>query len=111
MYKDVTEIELDEVVRQQQDSGILGNATHLRLLIDNNAIDFKFDVNFPDIIRLQDGYDIEGAITTAYDGEIGVEDTAIIVRSNKRANQYNQQIRGKIRGQENEISMVLNLQK
>ncbi len=102
--KDVTEIELDEVVRQQQDSGILENATHLRMLIDNDAIDFKFDVNFPDIIRLQDGYDIQDAITTAYDGEIGVEDTAIIVRSNKRANQYNQQIRGKIRGQENEIS-------
>ncbi len=102
--KDVTEIELDEVVRQQEDSGILANATELRLLIDNGAIDFKFDVNYPDIIRLQDGYDIQDAITTAYDGEIGVEDTAIIVRSNKRANQYNQQIRGKIRGQENEIS-------
>jgi len=102
--KDVTEIELDEVVRQQEDSGILANATDLRLLIDNGAIDFRFDVNYPDIIRLQDGYDIQDAITTAYDGEIGVEDTAIIVRSNKRANQYNQQIRGKIRGQENEIS-------
>jgi len=94
--KDVTEIELDEVVRQQQDSGILENATHLRMLIDNDAIDFKFDVDYPDIIRLEDGYDIQDAITGAYDGEIGVEDTAIIVRSNKRANQYNQQIRGKI---------------
>ena len=39
----------------------------------------------------------------SYDND-GVEDTAFIVRSNKRANQYNQQIRGKIRGQENEIS-------
>lgn len=102
--KDVTEIELDEVVRQQAASGILANATELRLLIDNDAIDFKFDVNFPDIIRLQDGYDIQDAITSAYDGDIGVEDTAFIVRSNKRANQYNQQIRGKVRGQENEIS-------
>jgi len=102
--KDVTEIELDEVVRQQQDSGILANATDLRILIDNDAIDFRFDVDYPDIVRLQDGYEIQDAITTAYDGDIGVEDTAIIVRSNKRANQYNQQIRGKIRGQENEIS-------
>lgn len=102
--KEVTEIELDEVVRQQQNSGILANATDLRLLIQNNVSDFQFDVNFPDIIRLEDSYDIQDAITKAYDEEIGVEDTAIIVRSNKRANQYNQQIRTKIRGQENEIS-------
>jgi ATP-dependent exoDNAse (exonuclease V) alpha subunit len=103
--KDISEIELDKVVRQQQDSGILANATDLRLLIQNEGVDFQFDLNYPDIIRLQDGYDIQDAITQAYDGEIGVEDTAIIVRSNKRANQYNQQIRTKIRGQENEISV------
>ncbi|MFY7672316.1 ATP-dependent DNA helicase [Tenacibaculum sp. MEBiC06402] len=106
--KDISEIELDEVVRQQQDSGILANATDLRLLIQNEGVDFKFDLNYPDIVRLQDGYDIQDAITQAYDGPDasgGVEDTAIIVRSNKRANQYNQQIRTKIRGQENEISV------
>ena len=101
--KDVTEIELDEVMRQHKNSGILANATHLRMLLDNGTTDFKFDLNYPDIIRLVDGYDIEDAITAAYDNE-GVEDTAFIVRSNKRANQYNQQIRTKIRGQENEIS-------
>ncbi|WP_428744903.1 ATP-dependent DNA helicase, partial [Tenacibaculum sp.] len=102
--KEVTEIELDEVVRQEEGSGILANATDLRLLIQNESTHFQFDLNYPDIIRLQDGYDIQDAITMAYDGDIGVEDTAIIVRSNKRANQYNQQIRTKIRGQENEIS-------
>ncbi|CAM1368980.1 ATP-dependent endonuclease [Tenacibaculum litopenaei] len=102
--KQITEIELNEVVRQQEDSGILFNATELRLLIQDESVDFRFDVNFPDVVRLQDGYDIQDAITSAYDGDIGVEDTAIIVRSNKRANQYNQQIRTKIRGQENEIS-------
>ena len=102
--KDVTEIELDEVVRQQEDSGILANATDLRLLVQNDATHFKFDLNFADIIRLEDSYDIQDAITMAYDGDLGVEDTAIIVRSNKRANQYNEQIRTRIRGQENEIS-------
>lgn len=102
-HKDVTEIELDEVMRQHENSGILANATHLRMLIDNNSTNFQFDLNFPDIIRLEDGYDIEDAITVAYDNN-GVEDTAFIVRSNKRANQYNQQIRTKVRGQENEIS-------
>lgn len=101
--KDVTEIELDEVMRQHENSGILANATYLRMLIMNKSTDFQFDLNFPDIIRLIDGYDIEDAINSAYDN-IGVEDTAFIVRSNKRANLYNQQIRTKIRGQENEIS-------
>lgn len=102
-HKDVTELELNEVMRQHEDSGILANATQLRMLIDNHVTSFKFDLGYQDIIRLVDGYDIQDAITTAYDKN-GVEDTAFIVRSNKRANQYNQQIRTKIRGQENEIS-------
>lgn len=102
-HKDVTELELNEVMRQHEDSGILANATQLRMLIENNVTSFQFDLNFADIIRLEDGYDIQDAITSAYDKN-GVEDTAFIVRSNKRANQYNQQIRTEIRGQENEIS-------
>ena len=102
--KDVTEIELNEVMRQHSTSGILINATDLRLILANNGFNnFQFQLGFPDLIRLIDGYEIQDAINTAYDN-IGVEDTAFIVRSNKRANQYNQQIRGKIRGQENEIS-------
>jgi len=102
--KIVTEIELNEVMRQHSASGILINATELRLILANNGFDeFKFQLGFPDLIRLVDGYEIEDAINSAYDN-IGVEDTAFIVRSNKRANQYNQQIRSKIRGQENEIS-------
>ena len=102
--KDVVEIELSEVMRQHEDSGILVNATDLRLIIANGGFNkFQFQLGFPDLIRLVDGYDIEDAINTAYDN-FGVEDTAFIVRSNKRANQYNQQIRSKIRGQENEIS-------
>jgi ATP-dependent exoDNAse (exonuclease V) alpha subunit len=102
--KVVTEIELNEVMRQHKDSGILINATELRLILANNGgSNFQFQLGYPDLIRLIDGYEIEDAINSAYDN-IGVEDTAFIVRSNKRANQYNQQIRNKIRGQENEIS-------
>lgn len=97
-------IELDQVTRQHEGSGILTNATALRAQIERDGFyNFQFDLKFPDIIRLQDGYDIEEAIVNAYDKK-GVEDTAFIVRSNKRANQYNQQIRTKIRGQESEIS-------
>ena len=102
-HKEVTEIELDEVMRQHKDSGILANATALRLLLKNEDEKFQFDVDFADIERLEDGYDIEDAIVSAYEND-GVEDTAFIVRSNKRANEYNQQIRYNIRGQENEIS-------
>ena len=103
--KDVTVIELDEVMRQHKDSGILINATELRKILNNPyATNFKFQINYPDVIRLIDGYEIENAINESYQNN-GVEDTAIIVRSNKRANQYNQQIRHKIRGQENQISV------
>ena len=103
-HKEVEEIELNEVMRQNIDSGILWNATELRLKLEDNYFDdFKFQMDYPDVIRLNDGYEIEDAINQTYDNN-GVEDTAIIVRSNKRANQYNQQIRSKILGQENEIS-------
>ena len=51
-----------------------------------------------------DSYDIQDAIHTAYD-QHGIDETAIVVRSNKRANQYNQQIRTRILDKENEISV------
>ncbi len=103
--KEVHTIELNEVMRQHKDSGILINATELREIINSyyNGIEFKFQSQFTDIIRLIDGYDIENAINEAYQN-LGVENTAIIVRSNKRANQYNQQIRHKIRSEDNQIA-------
>jgi len=102
--KNVIEVELTEVMRQHQNSGILINATELRYILNTGGhASFKFQLGYPDIVRLEDGYDILDALTTAYDHE-GVEDTTFIVRANKRANQYNEQIRGKIRGQESEIS-------
>ncbi|WP_158849587.1 ATP-dependent RecD-like DNA helicase [Algibacter sp. L1A34] len=103
--KEVTRMELDEVVRQGQDSGILVNATILRDVLAREVYDyFKFDLNgFKDIIRLVDGYEIMDAINDAY-SDLGNEETAIIVRSNKRANAYNQQIRSRILYNENELS-------
>ncbi|TNJ41713.1 AAA family ATPase [Tamlana fucoidanivorans] len=103
--KEVTRMELDEVVRQEQNSGILANATVLREALMNMNFDtFKFDLNgFKDIVRLIDGYEIMDAINEAY-SELGKEETAIIVRSNKRANLYNQQIRSRILFNENELS-------
>ena len=103
--KKVNEIELDEVVRQELDSGILLNATNLREQAQSDYNEnFKFYLNnFSDIVRLTDGYEIQDAIDEAYN-EVGKEETAIIVRSNKRANLYNQQIRGKILFHENELT-------
>lgn len=104
--KEVFKMELDEVVRQEQGSGILANATVLRESLSNALYDaFKFDLaDFKDIIRLIDGHEIMDAINDAYSA-LGNEETAIIVRSNKRANLYNQQIRSKILFNENELTV------
>ena len=103
--KEVEYIELDEVMRQAESSGILYNATELRaLLADDFIVDFQFQLKkFKDIIRLVDGYEIQDAINQAY-SNYSIEDTAFIVRSNKRANQYNEQIRTKILDKDSELS-------
>lgn len=103
--KEVKHIEFDEVMRQEENSGILYNATELREVLKASFItDFQFQLKgFKDIVRLTDGYDIQDAINSAY-SNYSIEDTAFIVRSNKRANQYNQQIRTKILDKESELS-------
>ncbi|MDA0176500.1 MULTISPECIES: ATP-dependent DNA helicase [Mesoflavibacter] len=103
--KSVTKMELDEVTRQGEDSGILENATLLREAIASEFFDaFQFNLKpFKDIVRLVDGYEIMDAINDAY-STLGYEDTSIIVRSNKRANLYNQQIRSRILFSENELA-------
>ena len=101
--KEVKSIELDEVMRQHEDSGILYNATGIRESLFQNLLNqFKFDLNYKDVMRLTDGYDIQDAIYNAY--YEGLNNTVFIVRSNKRANLYNQQIRINILGYENEIT-------
>ena len=103
--KEVSKMELDQVMRQGHDSGILMNATLLRESLSGTFYDnFKFDISgYNDIIRLIDGHDIMDAINEAY-SSLGNEDTAIIVRSNKRANLYNQQIRSRILFNEHELT-------
>jgi len=103
--KKVISLELDEVVRQELDSGILENATRLREVLQDGFFEsFTFNLKgFKDIIRLIDGQEIMDAINEAYDAN-GHEETAIIVRSNKRANLYNQQIRNRILFRDNELS-------
>ena len=104
--KEIFSIELDEVMRQEEKSGILYNATLLRELLKSHFVDtFEFDLKgFKDIVRLSDGFDIQDAIQSAY-SNYSIEDTCFIVRSNKRANQYNQQIRTRILDKESELSV------
>lgn len=100
----VDSFELTEVVRQSADSGILSNATDLRDQISRKEnLQPHFSLKgFTDITRI-DGAELEDALNEAY-SRYGAEETMIVCRSNKRANIYNQQIRARIRWQENEIS-------
>ncbi len=102
--RDIYSAELTQVVRQQSDSLILKNATRIREQI---AQDSKVIPTFfcdSEVIRLQSGMHLQDALEDCY-SQSGVEDTIVICRSNKRANLYSQQIRAKIRWQEDEISV------
>ena len=97
----IDEFEISDVVRQTEESGILFNATLIRNNIINNNFDFSFK-NFNDIIYLTDGFEIQESIESTFN-EIGIDNSIIIVRSNKRANQYNQQIRKTILSFHNKV--------
>ena len=95
--------ELTQVVRQRENSLILKNATYLRNRITNADYSYPKLVTNSEVIRLNNGEDLQDALESAYNNE-GINSTTVLCRSNKRANLYNQQIRAKIRWQENEIS-------
>ena len=93
---------LDDVVRQEADSGILFNATLVRCMLEAGIIDIPlFDISFDDVEAV-DGGDILEAIQGAYD-RYGMEETIVITRSNKRANRFNEAIRRHVLFAEEEI--------
>ncbi len=96
--------ELKQVVRQSETSGVLMNATKVRLQIaTNNLFHPSLDcVNFADTKRIT-GEELIDEISVAY-GTCGMEGTIIVVNSNKQANRYNQGIRNRILFREEEIS-------
>ena len=100
----VDEAELTDVVRQEKESGILYNATAIRNLIGPDQKQFpKLITNrFKDVYRMS-GERLEDGLNYAYD-HFGMEGTAVICRSNKQANQYNQNIRKRILWREEELS-------
>ena len=94
---------LTQVVRQRKESLILKNATDLRKKIANANYSYPKLATNSEVIRLNNGEDLQDALEYSYNNE-GTHNTTILCRSNKRANLYNQQIRTKIKWQENEIS-------
>lgn len=101
--KQVIHQELKKVVRQEKNSMVLENATHLRELIEGNIKKLpKIKLN-QEVVRISSGDELQEYIEKSY-GNSGVENTTIICRSNKRANQYNDRIRSEILWQEDIIS-------
>ncbi len=96
--------ELKQVVRQSQTSGVLMNATSVRLQVaESDLVHPSIDcINYKDIIRIT-GEELIDEISSAY-GTCGMEGTIIVVNSNKQANRYNQGIRNRIFFREEEIS-------
>ncbi|MEY2962956.1 MAG: ATP-dependent exoDNAse [Bacteroidota bacterium] len=93
---------LRQVVRQALDSHILKNATALRRLIEiEESVDPILEPG-PDLVKVEDGYELQEVFEHLYSGKS--DGSAMIVRSNKKANQYNQGIRGRIKFQEDQIS-------
>lgn len=99
----VMHAELTEVVRQTRDSGILWNATRLRMYLCQEILSVpKMYLDYPDVKLIQGGELIE-ALEDSY-GRCGLDGTIIITRSNKRANIYNQGVRSRILCYEEELT-------
>ncbi|MEQ9443132.1 MAG: DEAD/DEAH box helicase [Cyclobacteriaceae bacterium] len=100
----IFETELTEVMRQEQGSGILLNATGLRQQLDVENFSIQIQTKgYPDIYRME-GTRLEDGLRYAYD-KFGRENTAVICRSNREATQYNRYIRHQIFFYENELEV------
>ena len=105
MFLSVTNVELVHVMRQLHDSGILYNATELRKSIASGEAGALPEIKFAPVadICCVKGEELIETIEGCY-GEVGVEETIILCRSNKRANVYNEGIRRRILYREEELN-------
>lgn len=102
VYGPVTYCSLDDVVRQSSDSGILFNATLVRCMLESGIYEPPlFDTSFADVQSINGGEFLE-AVEDCY-SRFGREETIVITRSNKRANQFNDGIRRRVLYAEEEI--------
>ena len=96
----VYECDLNEVLRQSAASGILYNATRIRNM-EVIALPKVLFGGFPDI-RNVPGDELVEELASSY-SKVGMDETMVVTRSNKRANIYNQGIRNQILDREEEL--------
>lgn len=105
MFLAVQGVELTQVMRQLDGSGILQNATMLRRVIAGGEAGILPQIKlkgFADVCCVQ-GEELIEAIEGCY-GDVGVDETIVLCRSNKRANVYNEGIRRRILYREEELN-------
>jgi ATP-dependent exoDNAse (exonuclease V) alpha subunit len=100
----VYECDLDEVLRQGGDSGILYNATVIRQMITHDEATSLPRIHFngfADVVMVP-GQELIEQLASSYD-EVGIDETLVVTRSNKRANIYNQGIRAQVLDREEQL--------
>lgn len=104
----VYEADLNEVLRQSQESGILWNATRIRGYggtltppCPRPPVPSIKVSGFPDI-QVVPGDELIESLASSY-SQVGQDGTIVITRSNKRANIYNQGIRNTVLDREDEL--------
>ena len=100
----VYETDLNQVLRQNQASGILWNATQIRQMITHDSMTQLPKIRFSGFTDIQvvPGGELIDALSTSY-SRMGTDETIVITRSNKRANIYNQGIRNQVLDREEEL--------
>jgi ATP-dependent exoDNAse (exonuclease V) alpha subunit len=100
-HLNISSVELKEVARQQIESGILFNATQLRIILSEKYFVFPKLTCTNDVVNVN-GEDLEDTLNSAI-SKYGEENIIIITRSNKRANLFNQSFRNRIKLYEENI--------
>jgi len=103
----VYDCDLNEVLRQSLESGILWNATKIRQIVPSPSRSSvlslpRIQLNFPDV-QVVSGDELIETLASSY-SKVGIDETMVVTRSNKRANIYNQGIRNMILGREEELT-------
>ena len=96
----VYECDLNEVLRQSQESGILFNATRIR---EGGMVLPQIRLTGFEDITVVPGDELIESLSSSF-SKVGIDETIVVTRSNKRANIYNQGIRNMVLGREEEIT-------
>ena len=100
----VFECDLNQVLRQSEDSGILWNATRIRQMVTHDEMTQLPMISlhgFADI-QVVPGDELIESLASSY-SRVGLDETIVVTRSNKRANIYNQGIRNTVLDREEEL--------